>query len=50
MQLAELSRKMEAYGKNRDIQSAREILAQLDQEFEMVCSWLGDELQVEACV
>ena len=49
MQLAELSRELEALGKNSDIESARQLLAQLDSEFESVCLALTSELQVEAC-
>ena len=49
MQMAALSRELETLGRNGDLAPARQLLEQLDSEFDMACSALTRELQVEAC-
>lgn len=49
MQLAALSRELETLGDDNDLASAQELLAQLDSEFDIVCSALTRELEMEAC-
>ncbi len=50
MQMSEICKQLELMGKENDITSAKQLIQQLKNEFELACSALKEELQEEAVV